>query len=121
VDGGSGVEYCRAIRKGTPLKVFYSGSTKPTEDGLLVRWLTDEEGDRVCVAEFMHDSRGNAVVIQLDTPKFYRGLGYARKLLSEIHKRETTGQLRVVSNDHARSYYEKLGYTEVAPNVYCAS
>lgn len=102
------------------MKTYYTSTTKITEDGLLTRWLTDEEGDRVCKAEFMLDHDGDAVVVQLDTPKVYRGKGYARKLLSEIGKRETTGYLMVLANAHAAPYYEKLGYTEVAPFVYRA-
>lgn len=102
------------------MKTFYTTTTKTTEDGLLTRWLTDEEGDRVCKAEFMHDEHGNVILIQLDTPQFYRGLGYARKLMNEIKKHETKGYLRVISTETACSYYEKLGFTEVAPHVYQA-
>jgi histone acetyltransferase (RNA polymerase elongator complex component) len=68
----------------------------------------------------MHDEHGNAIVIQLDTPKVYRGLGYARKLLAQIHMQETSGNLMVFANAHAAPYYEKLGYTEVAPYVFQA-
>jgi len=103
------------------IKAFYTATTKPTENGLSVRWLTDGFGDCVCRAEFMHDRDGNAVVVELETPKFYRGFGYARQLLAEIGKRETKGELRVISNENVRSYYEKLGFAEVAPNIYCAS
>ena len=103
------------------VKAFYTVSTKVTENGLRVRSLTDGFGECVCRAEFMHDHHGNAVVVELETPEFYRGFGYARQLLSEIGRRETKGQLRVISNEKARSYYKKLGFTEIAPSIYCAS
>lgn len=102
-------------------KTYYTSTTQVSDEGLLTRWLTDEEGARVCKAEFMHDGKGNVIVIQLDTPEFCRGRGFARKLLSEMRKRETKGFLRVIANEHARPYYEKLGYIEVAPNVYEAN
>ena len=103
------------------MKTYYTSTTHISEDGLSTRWLTDEEGGRVCKAEFMHDEHGNAIVIQLDTPVVYRGLGYARRLLSEIQKRETSGNLMVLANAHAAPYYKKLGYTEVAPFVFRAN
>ena len=103
------------------MKTYYTSTTRITDDGILTRWLTDEEGDRVCKAEFMLDHDGDVVVIQLDTPKVYRGLCYARKLLSEIHKRETSGYLMVLANAYTAPYYERLGYTEVAPYVYRAN
>ena len=102
------------------MKTYYTSTTHTTDTGLSTRWLTDEEGDRVCKAEFMHDHHGNAVVVQLDTPKVYRGFGYARKLLSEIKNRETNHKLRVTANVSACGYYEKLGYTEIAPHIYQA-
>ena len=100
--------------------VNYTATSKVTDDGLLTRWLTDEEGYRVCKAEFMLDHNGDAVVVQLDTPKAYQSNGYARKLLAQIHMRETSGNLMVLANAHAAPYYEKLGYTEVAPYVFQA-
>lgn len=102
------------------MKTYYTSTTKITDDGLLTRWLTDEEGYRVCKAEFMLDHNGNAVVVQLDTPKAYRSNGYARKLLNEIGKRETTGYLLVIANAATSSFYEKLNYTEIAPYTYRA-
>lgn len=102
------------------MKTCYTSTTKVTDDGLLTRWLTDEKGYRVCKAEFMLDHNGDAVVVQLDTPKAYRGNGYARKLLNEIGKRETAGYLLVIANAAASSFYEKLSYTEIAPYIYRA-
>ena len=90
------------------MKTYYTSTTKVTDDGLLTRWLTDEEGYRVCKAEFMLDHNGDAVVVQLDTPKAYRGNGYARKLLSEMGKRETTGYLLVIANANASSFMKCL-------------
>ena len=96
----------------------YESTDIVSDDGLFTRWLTNEKGCRVCKAKFMLDHNGDAVVVQLDTPKTYRGNGYARKLLAQIHMRETSGNLMVLANAHAAPYYEKLGYTEVAPYVF---
>jgi len=97
---------------------YYTSTNTVSDDGLLTRWMTNDEGEKVCEAMFMLDHHGDAIVIQLDTPKLYRGKGYARRLLAEIGKRETKGNLRVISNASACSYYEKLGYKEIAPHVF---
>ena len=102
-------------------KTYYAGTTSTDSNGLSWRFLTDDHGFKVCKASFMRDSKGNAIVVDLDTPEFCRGRGFARELLSQMRKRETTKSLRVISNDHARSYYEKLGYTEIAPNIFQAN
>jgi histone acetyltransferase (RNA polymerase elongator complex component) len=101
------------------VKTTYSTAVT-TSNGLMVRSLTDKSGNVVCTAQFIHDRQGNAVVVELETPVPHQGLGYARHLLSEIGKRETRGQLRVISNESARPFYKKLSFTEVAPNIYCA-
>jgi GNAT superfamily N-acetyltransferase len=99
---------------------FYTSTSKVGGSGLLTRWLTNEEGHRVCKAEFMHDKDGNAVVFELETDESHRGKGLARRLLTEIGERETSGQLRVTSNENARPYYTRLGYAEIAPYVFLA-
>ena len=96
----------------------YESTDIVSDDGLFTRWMTDEKGEKVCEAMFMLDHHGDAIVVQLDTPNLHRGKGYARQLLTEIGKRETKGNLRVISNAYACSYYEKLGYIEVAPHVF---
>lgn len=101
------------------MRTYHSLST-PTEHGLLFRWLADETGAVLCSAEFMHDEHGNAVVIELETPVEHRRMGHARHLLEQLRLRETRAKLRVISNENARPYYERLGFTEVAPNIYQA-
>lgn len=102
------------------MKRIYQSLSTPTEHGLLFRWLADEAGAVLCSAEIMHDEHGNAVVIELETPVEHRSMGHARHLLEQIKLRETRAELRVISNENARPYYEKLGFVEIAPNIYQA-
>ena len=95
-------------------------TTERNDDGLLPRYLT-LLGTIVCSALMMLDKQGNAVVIQLDTPKEHRGNGYAKELLRLIGTHDTDKELRVISTSTALGYYRMLGYSEVAPHVFCAT
>ena len=95
----------------------YQTTTDRNDDGLLPRSLT-HNGVTVCTAQMMMDKNGNAVVIQLDTPKEHRGNGYAQEMLRCIGTQETDKELRVISTVTALGFYRKIGYTEIAPHVF---
>ena len=95
----------------------YETTTERNDDGLLPRFLT-LLGTIVCSALMMLDKQGNAVVIQLDTPKEHRGNGYAKEMLRLIGTRDTDKELRVISTSTALGYYRKLGYTELCPHIF---
>jgi histone acetyltransferase (RNA polymerase elongator complex component) len=92
-------------------------TTERNDDGLLPRYLT-LLGTVVCTALMMLDKQGNAVVVQLDTPKEHRGNGYAKEMLRLIGTRDTDKELRVISTVTALGYYRMLGYEEIAPHVF---
>ena len=92
-------------------------TTTRNDNGLFPRVLM-VNGQVVCTAEIMKDKKGNAVVVQLDTPAEHRGHGYARHMLSQIGTQDTNKELRVISTEHALGYYKKLGYTEIAPHIF---
>ena len=95
-------------------------TTDKNDDGLLPRYLT-LLGTIVCSALMMLDKQGNAVVIQLDTPKEHRGNGYAQEMLRLIGTQDTNKELRVISTVTALGYYRMLGYNEIAPHVFRAT
>jgi hypothetical protein len=95
-------------------------TTERNDDGLLPRYLT-LLGTVVCTALMMLDKQGNAVVIQLDTPKEHRGNGYAKEMLRCIGTQDTDKELRVISTSTALGYYRMLGYNEIAPHVFSAT
>ena len=99
----------------------FKTTTERNENGIFDRWLIDEDGNEVCKAEIMKDKAGNAVVIQLDTPVEFRGMGYAREMLEAIGTNDTDNELRIISTETALGYYHKLGYAEIAPHIFATT
>jgi len=89
-----------------------------SDDDLFHINMYSECGEVICSACYMKDKYGNAIVIQLDTPEQHRGNGYATSLLVNIHDREGGRPIRVISTDHARGFYNKLGYKEITPYIF---
>jgi len=89
-----------------------------SEDDIFYINMYGDCGEVICSGCYMKDKSGNAVVIQLDTPEEYRGNGYATRLLADICQREGGKPIRVISNDNARGFYNKLGYKEISPYVF---
>ena len=104
-------------KKETTMTTFITTNER-NDNGLFDRWLFDDNNNEVCKAEIMKDKDGNAVVVQLDTPVEFRGMGYARKMLEAIGTKDTDNELRVISTETALGYYRKIGYTEIAPHIF---
>lgn len=103
------------------MKTTFKTTTERNQNGIFDRWLIDEAGNEVCKAEIMRDKEGNAVVIQLDTPTEFRGMGFAREMLKQIGTKDTKKELRVISTETALGYYRKIGFTEIAPHIFATS
>lgn len=103
------------------MKTLFKTTKERNENGIFDRWLIDEAGNEVCKAEIMKDKDGNAVVIQLDTPVEFRGMGYARQMLKHIGTKDTKKELRVISTETALGYYRKIGYIEIAPHIFATT